>query len=514
MRAVGVVRRLARRGVGGPPTVQVGRRTRGGGRDEAFVRDVLELAVRVGETMLSLGASAADVTATIRRLAHAFGLECEVDLTFTAILVSHDPGGSRAPVTVLRVVAARTADYGRLTRVLELAQEVGAGPDGPEDHAAVVARLRDAHERLDVIVAAPHPYHRRLVTVLLSVMAAGVAVLLGGGLAVAVLAGATTAVVDRVLLRLQRWAIPPFFQQAAGATVATLVAVALFVLVPLLPVGLATLPPALVVASGIVVLLAGLSFVGAAEDAIDGFPVTAVGRMFEVLLLTLGIVVGIGGVLDVAQRLGVTLEVVDVPQGALPTGVQAVAAGVVSGAWALASYARARAAVVAALAGGTAWLTSAALGALGLGPAVAGAGAALLVGFLAESLARRLRVPAIVTSICAIVPLLPGLAIYRGLFRLVQADPARPATPVLLGAAMVALGLAAGVTLGGLLARPLRERVRRATWPVQRVGVQVVRRPGRGDGTRTAGGPVQAAPDPGDVRHTADAAAPDDDAGA
>lgn len=496
------MRRLARRGVGGPPTVQVGRRARGGGRDEAFVRDVLELAVRVGEAMLSLGASAADVTTTIRRLAQAFGLECEIDLTFTAILVSHDPGGGRAPVTVLRVVAARTADYGRLTRVLELAQDVGAGPDRPEDHAAVLARLRDAHERLDVVVAAPHPYHRRLVTLLLSLMAAGVAVLLGGGVAVAVLAGATTAAVDRVLLLLQRWAIPPFFQQAAGATVATLVAVALFVLVPLLPVELATLPPALVVASGIVVLLAGLSLVGAAEDAIDGFPVTAVGRMFEVLLLTLGIVVGIAGVLDVAQRVGVTLEVVDVPQGTLPAGVQTVAAGVVSAAWALASYAGVRAAAVAGLAGCTAWLASAGLGVLGLGPAVAGAGAGLLVGFLAESLARRLRVPGIVASTCAIVPLLPGLAIYRGLFGLVQADADRPAASVLLGAAMVALGLAAGVTLGGLLARPLRERVRRATWPVQRARAHAARRQ-----ARSAGGGAGAERDPdgpgaGDVRHT------------
>ncbi len=47
----------------------------------------------------------------------------------------------------------------------------------------------------------------------------------------------------------------------------------------------------LVLASSIVVLLAGLSLVGAAEDAISGFPVTATARAFEVVTLTAGIVV-------------------------------------------------------------------------------------------------------------------------------------------------------------------------------------------------------------------------------
>ena len=36
----------------------------------------------------------------------------------------------------------------------------------------------------------------------------------------------------------------------------------------------------------------------------------------------------------------------------------------------------------------------------------------------------RLRVPAIVASVCGIVPLLPGLAIYRGLFQIVQSPNA------------------------------------------------------------------------------------------
>lgn len=98
---------------------------------------------------------------------------------------------------------------------------------------------------------------------------------------------------------------------------------------------------------------------------------------------------------------------------------------------------------------------------LHVGPAVASGGAALIVGFAAESWGQRFRVPSLVTSACGIVPLLPGLAIYRGLFLVVDDSTGLGAgIQVLLGAAMVGLGLAAGVTFGELVAAP----VRRVPW--------------------------------------------------
>lgn len=482
-----MTRRLASRVRGPAPAVPVGQRASGGGLEDAVVRGVLELAVRIGEAMLSLGAPAADVTDAIRRVCSAFRVDCQVDLTFTAILVSHDPGPAAPPVTVLRVVQARSADYGRLSRVLALADDLATATPPPADGAgeergaSVVARVEAAHDRLDAVVAAPHALRRSMVALVLATMAAGVAVLLGGGVWVALVAGATTALIDVVVWRLARWGLPPFFLQAAGAAVATAVAVLLFTVVPVLPVELATVPPSLVVASGIVVLLAGLSLVGAAEDAINGFPVTANARVFEVLLLTLGIVVGIGAVLDGARRWGVALELVDRPTAPGPWWVQVLAAAVVAGAWALASYAGPRAALTAAAAGGCAWGLYVLTGLLGVGPAVGSAAAALVVGFAAEALSRRLRVPAIVTSVCGIVPLLPGLAIYRGLFALVDGDGLGRGAELLLRAATVGLGLAAGVTLGELLARLTTSGVRRA------VPLRARARPGGGRGPRLPG---------------------------
>lgn len=471
MRVGGVQRRLAFRLRGAAPGAPVGRRATRKGLDEEAVRAVLELAVRIGEAMLSLGAPAADVTNAIRRVGRAFSVDCQVDLTFTSILVSNNAGPGEDPVTLLRVVQTRSADYGRLTAVLRLAEEVATSGGGDAhdrsdvDPPTRLARVEAAHDRLDGIVSAPHSYHRSLVTVVLAVMAGGVAVLLGGSVWVALVAGATTALIDVVVWRLASWGIPPFFLQVAGAATATTVAVLLLELVPLLPVKLTTLPPSLVVASGIVVLLAGLSLVGAAEDAINGFPVTASARVFEVLLLTLGIVVGIGAVLDAARRAGVTLELVERPGDDGPWALQVVAAAVIAGAWALASYAGPRAALAAASVGGLAWLLFIALGLLGAGPAVASAGAAFVIGLAGEACSERLRVPAIVVSVCGIVPLLPGLAIYRGLFTLVGEGGTGRGAEILLQAAMVGFGLGAGVTLGRLVGERVAAGTREVRLP-------------------------------------------------
>ncbi|GMA33229.1 threonine/serine ThrE exporter family protein [Litorihabitans aurantiacus] len=457
MRSLSLARRLAAHAVGKPPVSPTGRRAAPAARDPQAVRDTLELAARLGESMLSLGASASDVFGTVRDVCRSFDVRCEIDLTFTSILIADDSTGT----SVLRVVHDQATDYGRLALVVDLTRSIIGAPSlrglSFEDwSAAARERLVASHATLDRIVASPHSYRRMLVTLSLSLMAAGVGVLLGGGLLVALVAGVTTLLIDGALRLLTRWQLPPFFLQIVGAALATGVAVLLLTTIPGLPVEFAQLPPSLVVASNIVVLLAGMSLVGAADDAINGFPITASGKLFQVVLLTLGIVVGIGGVLDVARRAGVSLTLIDLPPNPWPVWVLALTSVAISGAWATASYARPRAALVAALAGGGTYLAFVLLTRLGLGVAMASAGAALVLGFVGDSLARRLRVPALVTTVCGIVPLLPGLTIYRGMLDLVSEDGGDTGLGMLLQAGMIGLGLAAGVTLGEVLAQRLR----------------------------------------------------------
>ena len=58
-------------------------------------------------------------------------------------------------------------------------------------------------------------------------------------------------------------------------------------------------------------------------------------------------------------------------------------------------------------------------------------------------------------AVCGIVPLLPGLAIYRGLFAIVVEADIAGGLDALVGAAAIGLALAAGVALGRYFGRPL-----------------------------------------------------------
>jgi uncharacterized membrane protein YjjB (DUF3815 family) len=87
---------------------------------------------------------------------------------------------------------------------------------------------------------------------------------------------------------------------------------------------------------------------------------------------------------------------------------------------------------------------------------VASATAAVVVAFCGESLTDRLRIPPLLVAVCGIVPLLPGLAIYRGLFAIVVEADLPGGVNTLVGAAVIGLGLAAGVALGEYFGRTLR----------------------------------------------------------
>ncbi|MGY2080112.1 threonine/serine ThrE exporter family protein [Modestobacter sp. SYSU DS0657] len=435
----------------GPPTEPFALRSRPSPVDATTARAALGLALRIGESMMAVGASAADVTATVLRVAAAYGLSnCQVDLTFTSLTVSYDPDDV-PPLMLMRIVRPRGLDYTRLQGIADLAGAI----------AAEGLLIEDAQRRLDDVLSAPHPYRRRIHALGWSGMAGCVAFLLGGGWLVALVAALTTAAIELVIRVLDRHGLPTFFQQAAGAAVATGSAV-------LLVVGDVQVRSSLVVAAGIVVLLAGLSFVSAAEDAINGFPVTAAARAFQVLTFTTGIVVGIAAVLDLAQRAQVPLRVVDPATFTVPFVVALVAASGMAGFWALASHARPQAVGVATVAGALAWTTSSAAGSLGAGSAVASAAAAVVVGFCGEALTDRLRIPPLLVVICGIVPLLPGLAIYRGLFAIVVEADVRSGVNELVGAAAIGLALAAGVVLGRYVGRPVGGRLDRFDRRVRR----------------------------------------------
>ena len=259
-------------------------------QDESTVHFVLDLAVRIGEVQMSVGAGASDATATIIAVANAYGLpHCEVDVIFTSITVTCHRGNEAAPVTSLRVVRSRSLDYTRLALVERLVRDITRG----------AIPVREAHIELNKITTAPHPYPRWFATLAYAGMAVAITLLIGGGAGVAVFAGLITALVDRVGRLVNKRALPFFFQQVIGGALATGAALAV--------VGSGVLGdqrPTLIVAAAITVLLSGLSVVSTVQDAITGYNVTAAGRTIEVSLMTAGLIAGVVLALNIAVGLG------------------------------------------------------------------------------------------------------------------------------------------------------------------------------------------------------------------
>ncbi len=434
----------------GPPTDEIPVWTPPDGVDTATARAVIDLAMRAGVAMLATGAGAADVNATVLLLARAYGLRSvHVDVTYTSIGVSYHRGPDADPVTVLRVVTRRTQDYTRLERLRTLVQSLVDDP----------VEVQEARIRFEAVISAPHPYRRWLVTLASALLASAVAVLIGGGWLVTLVSFVSALSIDRAQHALARLGIAPFFSQVVAAAIPSVGATALVFagLKGWTAAGQAS--PSLVVASGIVLLLSGLSVVGAAEDALGGYYVTAGARAFEVVVQTLGIVVGVTLVLTIGNRTGLYIAVTSTASfGSRNLFVQLACAAVISAMFAISSYAVGRATLMSAVMGAVGWWIASSLQVHDIGAASSGAAAAALIGFLSRLWARRLRMSPLAVTVASIVPLLPGLTVYQGISQIIAEPGAVGLTkglPSLAGAAGIGLGLAAGVSLGTYLARVL-----------------------------------------------------------
>ncbi|MEC3918626.1 threonine/serine ThrE exporter family protein [Nocardia sp. CDC160] len=411
--------------------------------DDATVTEVLDLAERVGEVVLASGTAVTDTTTQIEFIAATYGLsKCDIDVTYNSIRISADRGPRLPPASTMRVVHYRSLDFTRLAAVDRLTRRIRRELVPPQEALAA----------LDEITGAPHPYPRWVATFGWALMAAGVALLLNGGWAIALLSFATTTAIDRTNRVLNRRGLPFFFQHVAGGIIAATPAVLISTYA-----GSLHLDPSLIIAAGIAVLLAGLQLVGAVEDAITGAPITASARLLEVVMMTGGIIAGIALTLRVAEVLDASVPTVDMVSARDLTNLplKLLAGAVTSAAFALACYAERRALAAAAFSGAAATIVYLLIQHFGFGPVVASGGAATVVGLAGGLLARRALTPPLVVAVAGITPLLPGLRVYRGLYALLN-DEMLIGFNQLSGAFGVGLALAAGVTLGEWMARDLR----------------------------------------------------------
>jgi uncharacterized membrane protein YjjP (DUF1212 family) len=418
-------------------------------------RKALELALRVGDVLLTAGMSANDVAVEMLRITEAYGLNrVHLDVTFTSIAVTYYAAPTSVPMTLVRTVQPDVLDFTRVRRVQALVREIHAG-----------LPLQDAINDLERIRRAPHPYSKWVASAGNAAIAPGVTLLFTLSWQILVITFISGFAVDRLLAWASARRLPAFFAQLAGAALITLVATGVNTLGAHGAEILLGVDPTLIVVGGIILLVAGMTAVGAMQDAIDQFYVTASARFLHVAMMTGGIVLGIVAGLQVGVALGHPIAVSTEPLTLGPVVGQFVGAAVISAAFALSAYAGLETVVLAGLMGAVGWAGYLGMATLGFTEVPANAAGALLAAFVATIVARRSRTPGFALIGAAILPLVPGLSLFTGLLQAVgtlgQPGDLAASGVTLLQALGVAVGIAAGATLGTYLGRPVKEQLRR-----------------------------------------------------
>ncbi|MFG1930324.1 threonine/serine exporter ThrE family protein [Mycobacterium sp. NPDC048908] len=418
--------------------------------DQAYrerVGEVLDLAGNVGAILMASGTPATATMDQVRAITSAYGIaRCEVDVINTTIHVAAYRGPTSPAASTLHIVRSRSMDFTRLAAVDRLIGRIRAGQVEPSQ----------AREELDAIITAPHPYKRWIATLAWGALAFATAGTLGAGLLVCLVSALSAMTIDRVNRRLNRHGLPFFFQYAVGGAIAAAPPIVLYAFSPKLGLHF---DPTVAIAAGLVVLLAGLSLVGSVGDVISGAPVTAVGRFFELVMMTAATIAGVAVVLHLANRFGAPLVAISPePPPALVEFPARVAFGAASAAaFALACYAERTAAMAAAFGGAAGTIAFLLAQGAGLGPVVASFIAAVPIGLVGRLMERRNLAPPLVVSITGIVPLLPGLALLHGIYAILN-DQHAVGFGAVLAALAIGTALAAGVTLGEWSSWKVRRR--------------------------------------------------------
>ncbi|MET0771757.1 MAG: threonine/serine exporter family protein [Candidatus Limnocylindrales bacterium] len=406
-------------------------------------------ALRVGATLLAAGATTDDVERAIRRVAIA-GRLTDVQVAVTMGILTMSAVGARGwPVTQVRIVGERVNDYRRLSLVAALV-------DRAEDGGFAVEAIPAEIDRIDHLP----PTHRPWVFVLASAVSSAAATVLFGGDAMDALATLLIGVVvEPIVRRLERSALPEFFNALLGPFLAVGLAIVLVALG-------APIDGGLVITGSILRFLPGAAIVAGMRDLIDRSIISGSARLAEALLLGSGVAFGAGLAVRLGTALGgPTLSVGEVGLSGVGQLAQAAAAGVACATFALRLGVERRQLLSVLLLGGGAWLVTLVTTDAATGDLVPVIAAAVVVGVVGQALALRARLPSVIWTVPAVLPLLPGLTMVTGILEVGTIEGVL--TVVLAIATGFALG--AGVAFGSILvtvARRAGEVTRSVVLPV------------------------------------------------
>jgi uncharacterized membrane protein YjjP (DUF1212 family) len=397
-------------------------------RTDADADRSLGLALTAAAMMLEGGASAASVAGAMRDIATAAGLgDVTADVNHSVLTIS-EHGTAHVGAAA---ISSRTYDFGRLRDTTRVVNDLCANRIDPTT----------ARRRLDTLADAANRHATWLRLVASGAAGASWAVVFGADPVVTASAFVVNIALAWAHRGLTRIGWPPFFAHLIAGVVAVVVAATIAVSHP-------HTDASLTVTSVIVMLLPGVAFIGGVKDAISGWYLTAIARLTESITAVAGLITGIQLALTAAARAGIHLEVA--PPKAInlaPTPMMLIASGAIAVFFGIVSRnspTTLAASAVLSAAGLTIYT-----GALriALTSIWATAAAAIMIGTLAAMIGALDRTPTLAITTPAILALLPGIAMYQGMFY---------GGGHIQNAVMLALALAGGLTAGEYITTTLR----------------------------------------------------------
>lgn len=388
----------------------------------------IELALTAGRMMLDGGASAASVAGAMRDIATAAGLDDVTADVNDSVLTISEHGTAHVGAAA---ISSRTYDFGRLRDTTRVVDDLCARRIDPAT----------AHRRLESVADASNRHARWLRLVASGAAGASWAVVFGADPVVTVSAFVVNIVLAWARTGLTRIGWPIFFSQLVAGVVAVAVAATVAVFHP-------HADASLTVTSVIVLLLPGVAFIGGVKDAISGWYLTAIARLAESITAVAGLIIGIQLALTAAAHAGIELDVAPpeainlspTPTTLIAAGAIAVFFGIVSGN----SPKTLAASAVLSAAGLTIYTRALEMD---LSSNWATAVAAITIGALAAVIGTFGHTPTLAITTPAMLPLLPGIALYKGMFH---------GGIHIQNAVMLALALAGGLSAGEYMITTLR----------------------------------------------------------
>lgn len=428
------------------------------GSDSAHVTPnlrALRLVMTLSDLLISMGVPSNNVVARALDVTDAYCTSpVHIDITSNLLMISQLRNLDKEPLTLIRPVAMRAVNYTTIQAIQKLAYDIHKGE----------TTLEQAEARLDTIIKQPKNLPWWLIMMGNGLIVAGVSLMFTSSWRVIAVTFIIGLMVDRLLHLLSRRALPAFFRQVGAAAFVTIAAAVVNMLAHNDIAFFENMNPTLIVVGGIVMLVAGLAVVGAIQDAIDEYYLTANARIMKVFLQTTGIVIGIMIGLYTARKLGIGIAVSPNPLQLNLIHFQAIGAGLAAIGYAISTQTNLRAITLIGLIGSSSLLVMySSVTWFGISVVPASGIAAAFVGIVASFMSRFWQTPSVGAIAAGIVPLVPGLMLYNGLMQLINYPPGDPlffkALGTLFTVGTTGIAIAVGASLGSMVGRPFRQKI-------------------------------------------------------